>query len=75
MTRSVILSREDGEGSRGHKRCGILRPFCFALLFCAHAYAREVRVTILHFSDYHSHAVPFYDDGRVGQGGIARATG
>jgi 5'-nucleotidase len=52
-----------------------LRPFCFALLLCAPAYAREMRVTILHFSDYHSHAVPFYDDGRVGQGGIARAIG
>ena len=52
-----------------------LRPFCFALLLCAPAYAREVRVTILHFSDYHSHAVPFYDDGWVGQGGIARAIG
>ena len=32
-------------------------------------------MTILHFSDYHSHAVPFYDDARVGQGGIARAIG
>ena len=53
-----------------------LRPLCFALLFLwASAQAREVRVTLLHFSDYHSHAVPFYDDGRDGQGGIARAIG
>jgi 5'-nucleotidase len=34
-----------------------------------------VRVTILHFSDYHSHALPFYSEGRDGQGGIARAIG
>ncbi|MEO8217455.1 MAG: bifunctional UDP-sugar hydrolase/5'-nucleotidase, partial [Acidobacteriota bacterium] len=32
-------------------------------------------VTILHFSDYHSHAVPFYAEGRNDTGGIARAIG
>ena len=32
-------------------------------------------VTILHFSDYHSHALPFYSEGREDQGGIARAIG
>ena len=30
-------------------------------------------VTLLHFSDYHSHALPFYSDGMEEQGGIARA--
>jgi 5'-nucleotidase/UDP-sugar diphosphatase len=36
--------------------------------------ASESRVTLLHFSDYHSHAVPFYtDEGE--RGGIARAIG
>lgn len=35
----------------------------------------QVRVTILHFSDYHSHAVPFYSEERSDQGGIARAIG
>ncbi len=30
-------------------------------------------VRIVGFSDYHSHAVPFYSEGRPGQGGIARA--
>jgi 5'-nucleotidase/UDP-sugar diphosphatase len=30
-------------------------------------------VTLLHFSDYHSHAVPFYSEGQPNQGGIARA--
>jgi 5'-nucleotidase len=32
-------------------------------------------VTLLHFSDYHSHALPFYSEGREGQGGIARVIG
>jgi 5'-nucleotidase / UDP-sugar diphosphatase len=32
-------------------------------------------VTLLHFSDYHSHALPFYSEGREDQGGIARAVG
>ena len=39
------------------------------------AFAGPRVITILHFSDYHSHAVPFYDDGRAGQGGMARAVG
>jgi 5'-nucleotidase / UDP-sugar diphosphatase len=30
-------------------------------------------VTLLHFSDYHSHALPFYSEGKRDQGGIARA--
>lgn len=32
-------------------------------------------VTLFHFSDYHSHAVPFYSEGRPDQGGVARAIG
>jgi 5'-nucleotidase / UDP-sugar diphosphatase len=52
------------------------RPLFFSLLFvCAAAHARTTRVTLLHFSDYHSHALPFYSEGREGQGGIARAVG
>lgn len=48
----------------------------FALIFiCASAEARTTRVTLLHFSDYHSHALPFYSEGREQQGGIARAIG
>jgi 5'-nucleotidase len=30
-------------------------------------------VRVLHFSDYHSHALPFRSEGRDGQGGLARA--
>ncbi|MDQ2995765.1 MAG: bifunctional metallophosphatase/5'-nucleotidase [Chloroflexota bacterium] len=29
-------------------------------------------VTLLHFSDYHSHAVPFYTEGQANRAGIAR---
>lgn len=33
----------------------------------------ESRVTLLHFSDYHSHAVPFFSEHSPDQAGIARA--
>ena len=32
-------------------------------------------VTLLQFSDYHSHAIPFYAEEGAGRGGIARAVG
>lgn len=52
------------------------RPLFLSLLFvCASAHALTTHVTLLHFSDYHSHALPFYSEGREGQGGIARAIG
>lgn len=35
----------------------------------------STRVVLLHFSDYHSHALPFSSEGRPDQGGIARAVG
>lgn len=37
--------------------------------------AAATRIVLLHFSDYHSHAVPFFSEGRASQGGIARAIG
>jgi 5'-nucleotidase len=40
-----------------------------------YASVHTTQVTLLHFSDYHSHALPFYSEGREGQGGIARAIG
>jgi 5'-nucleotidase len=49
--------------------------FLLLLFICAAAHARTAHVTLLHFSDYHSHALPFYSEGREGQGGIARAIG
>jgi 5'-nucleotidase/UDP-sugar diphosphatase len=49
--------------------------FLSLLFVCASAHARTTHVTLLHFSDYHSHALPFYSEGREEQGGIARAVG
>jgi len=37
------------------------------------AAAAAVTLTLLHFSDYHSHAVPFFSEGASDQAGIARA--
>ncbi len=36
------------------------------------AQAATTTVTLIHFSDYHSHAVPFYSEGQPDQAGIAR---
>ena len=67
MIQSQIL-RDKGRSS--------WRPLFLSLLFvCAAAHARTTHVTLLHFSDYHSHALPFYSEGREKQGGIARAIG
>jgi 5'-nucleotidase len=40
-----------------------------------HPLILAVQVVLLHFSDYHSHALPFYSEGRPDQAGIARAIG
>lgn len=50
----------------------MIRAFLFASLF-ALPLAADTTVTLLHFSDYHSHARPFFSEGRAGQGGVARA--
>jgi 5'-nucleotidase len=51
-----------------------MRKAIFCLLLAFPALAGEQTVTLFHFSDYHSHALPFYtDDGE--RGGIARAIG
>src|SRR5713101_4687204 len=34
---------------------------------------RHTTVTLLHFSDYHPYAVPFYSEGQTNSAGIARA--
>ncbi|MBI1878985.1 MAG: bifunctional metallophosphatase/5'-nucleotidase, partial [Chloroflexi bacterium] len=45
----------------------------FLLLSVAPALAQDqTSVTILHFSDYHAHAVPFYGEGEANTAGIAR---
>lgn len=34
---------------------------------------QDTTITLLHFSDYHSHAVPFYSEGATDTAGVARA--
>jgi 5'-nucleotidase len=52
----------------------MLRKFLLFLLVLGVPLSAQPRVVLLHFSDYHSHALPFYtDEGE--RGGIARAAG
>jgi 5'-nucleotidase/UDP-sugar diphosphatase len=48
-----------------------LGPFLLAAVTTSAAMAGDV--TVVGFSDYHAHAVPLRSEGRVAQGGIARA--
>lgn len=50
-----------------------MRRFLCLLLFALPLQAQTV--TLLHFSDYHSHALPYYTGAGENQGGIARAIG
>jgi len=53
------------------------RLLFLVLLFgnAAAGVAKMTTVTLLQFSDYHSHALPFYSEEKAGQGGVARAIG
>ena len=51
-----------------------MRTLLLLVMLAAPLGAAETTVTLLHFSDYHSHALPFYDDAGE-RGGIARAIG
>jgi 5'-nucleotidase/UDP-sugar diphosphatase len=37
------------------------------------AQQEDITITLLHFTDYHSHAVPFYSEGAADVAGVARA--
>jgi 5'-nucleotidase len=51
-----------------------MRRLVLLLVVLAIPASAETRITLLHFSDYHSHALPFYtEEGE--RGGIARAIG
>src|SRR5436190_1706598 len=51
-----------------------MRRLILTLLFAvALPLFARTRIVLLHFSDYHSHALPFYSEERADQGGIARA--
>jgi 5'-nucleotidase len=46
---------------------------CLVPLLLAFApVGQATTITLLHFSDYHSHAVPFYSEGQANSAGIAR---
>lgn len=52
----------------------MIRALFVALIVSFPLFAAETTVTLFHFSDYHSHALPFYtEEGE--RGGIARAIG
>ncbi len=51
-----------------------MRKFLLLMLFAAQS-SLGATVTLLHFSDYHSHALPFYSEDQPDRGGIARAIG
>ncbi len=45
---------------------------CTAQPVAAPAPAHETTLVLIHFADYHSHAIPFYSEGKPAQGGLAR---
>jgi 5'-nucleotidase/UDP-sugar diphosphatase len=52
----------------------MFKRFLFLAFLAIPALAKDpVTITLLHFSDYHSHAMPFWNDHEPGQGGLARA--
>ena len=58
------------------KKIGLLTLFLLLLLSVTPVGAQTgTTVTLLHFSDYHSHAVPFYSEGQAGVAGVARLIG
>jgi 5'-nucleotidase / UDP-sugar diphosphatase len=74
----VTLRRERAAGSRpaparAAARVASLLAGTAAAAAAIAAPADSRTVTLVAFSDYHSHAVPFYSEGHPGQGGIARA--
>lgn len=66
--------RMERGGSPSRLRAGLLAALASVAAPSVAAPGKApVTVRILHFSDYHSHALPFYADGQAGVGGIARA--
>lgn len=57
------------------KRFSLVLALLSLLLLVAPVFAQQptTTVTLLHFSDYHSHAIPFYSQGEENTAGIARA--
>lgn len=58
---------------RQFRRILVLFGFLFAFAVHPAIAQQQTRITLLHFSDYHAHAVPFYSEGQEHTAGIARA--
>lgn len=52
----------------------MIRNVVFLLLIAVAPLHAATTITLLHFSDYHSHALPFYSEGSL-KGGVAQAIG
>ncbi len=52
--------------------CMVATVAAMAIGAPASAQEATTTITLLHFSDYHSHAIPFYSEGANNQAGIAR---
>ena len=52
----------------------MIRNLTFLLLIVVAPLHAATTITLLHFSDYHSHALPFYAEGSL-KGGVARTIG
>jgi 5'-nucleotidase len=67
---SLVIKHTAQEGDT-LKKCALLVLMAILLLGAAPALQTST-VTLLHFSDYHSHAVPFYAEGQANTAGIGR---
>jgi 5'-nucleotidase len=73
-TLSQMAERKEPKMETRTKKVTLLVIALVLLLPVVPVLAQEsTTITLLHFSDYHSHAVPFYSEGQDDSAGIARA--
>ncbi|MEK6577656.1 MAG: metallophosphoesterase, partial [Bdellovibrionota bacterium] len=46
--------------------------FAISVGYWSLAFGQDLILNVYHYSDYHSHAIPFFSEGKPSQGGIAR---
>ena len=73
MTSALIPLIETSRPRQRYTRRVIRHVILLVLIVVAPLHAATT-ITLLHFSDYHSHALPFYSDASV-RGGVARMIG
>ncbi len=80
---SLFADTDSPSKRRSHRGLlALASPLALAMSFGCHPTAAnapptvmmgdEVRVQVIHFSDYHAHAIPFYSEHKPDQGGLAR---